>query len=328
MNCNITAWKEVDIAENVTKMCSVFGSIILRAPVISMESLTGHPVIAVGLSNGTIHFIHIRRVLSENSEENRQFDGLDLTVLKSELLCESPITDLCFNSETNKIVAGCFYSGEIFVFCALPGNLHVRGVIQIKGEGLSSLHWSRTQPYNLLVGTTYGSVSCYDTSLMNFEPDYLQSLWTNEIVSEGAVKISACSNPSSSNNCTDVLICTEMGYVDLVHMTEGGSRYNSNMTKCVTIQGGQQTVVLSSNDYTVCGTTEGKVQFIQRLDCNAQCSKLQGGAIVAMCFSSDKSRIFSSAIDGSMFVQHFRESESRIASSNDYDYLVRFKLLS
>ncbi len=336
-NGYVNAWREIDPHENALDFDGLFGSIDLGAPITCIETLTGFPVCVVGLADSSIKFIHIARAKDRGWKEkcNCPTIDLDLVELKSEVLCSSPITHLRYNPRNKKLAAGCFHSGHIFVLCTEPSNLHVIGVMQIEKETLSVLRWSDSEASTgiLLAGSHNGSVSCFDITPLCFTYEPLKPLWMHEVSSGSCVREIITGNDSSLleklHDDAAVFICDSADGIEIYEANMSNERLDCiEMMSSIKTATGQVIELLVSRNHIAFGTRYGSVDFIQHATCSGKtCEVVQSlylhcSAVIAMCFSSDASKVYSSGLDGSIFVQRLCDPCPIQNSSYDYDYLV------
>ncbi len=332
----IKVWEDSDRKGRVNGALEMIGFMDLGVPITSLKSLTGYPVIAAGCIDSSIKFIHITKKKNASHEKIE----VDLTELKSEVLNVSAITHLAFNEKTNKLAAGCFDSGEVFIICTQPANLHVIGVLEtLNKEKLESIFWSRTNPTYICVGTGSSETSLlyYDTTPLCFTPEPLKPLRHLSglsSIAKGFVPLT--SSTSHKEDASQLLFCTTASTrtIEFCHFEESDegvkvtpnpiSKCNESICGCTTIMGIDNRVLI--------GTLMGGIEIIKinaegfdsQIISNTHCQP-----IVAMCMSSDMSRMYSSSLDGSLLVHRGLESRKQVTrSSYDYDYLVRCDTLS
>lgn len=314
----------------------MIGFIDVGIPITALEPLIGCPVFAVGFADSSIKFFYIRQ--KKNTNFDTRINGnieVELIMIKSEVLNLSPVTHLVFNEKTKKMAAGCFDSGEVFILCTEPNNLHVIGVLEtLNKERLESIFWSRSNSYHLFVGASAASLLYFDTTPLCFTPEPLKPIYAQHGLSSlprGFV------TPSTSEiEDTHLLFCcgSSRRLVEFydIHESPGG---------CVVARDCKYDGVECSNGSTICVSIHGRIfigartgvikviepngdKFDTRMVSNSHCHP-----ILAICMSSDRSRLYSSSSDGSVFVCRMLDTTHDITiSSYDYDYLVSTSRLS
>ena len=317
-NGSIKVWRD---KENVNMAYDMLGCVETGTPITAIEPLKGYPVFAVGFADSSVKFFHVGKRKSGSHVMNGAVE-VDLTMIKSEVLDLSPVTHLAFNEKTKKLAAGCYESGQVFVLCTEPSNLHVIGVLENKAN-LASMSWSESQPSHIFVGTSTSSLSCFDTLPLCFTPEPLKPLWTCNLSSvvRGLVTTSTLQNEAST-----LCICNRSKGIDFydVCLSQQGCevkhKYHdvdfANEVTCLLIDGSRIFAGTKTGELAIFEPTERDdfdVQLTSRLHCSP---------VVAICISSDGSRLYSSALDGSVFVQTASKSRGVVHSSYDYDYLV------
>ena len=294
----------------------------IGSPVTCIETFSGNPMCAVGSADGCLKFVHVGK-----SKEFKEIFGngsVNLIVLKSEVLTNAPITSLKFASEDKKLVAGCYESGQAFVLCAEPTNLHVLGMVQTSDKTpICSVSWSNKTDFHLFVGSKQGSLSCYDTSSMCFSPEAIQPMWEVNFDVH-------CLKGMIVNEFDDYFIAyiahTEICGFDSVVVKNENEEHKLNriqrferfgtISSFMSIEKGFLMVASLSGEFALLNCSNDGTFSLKSIKALHSCP------VVSMTFSSDLSRTYSVSIDGAIFVSWIGTPHPVLQSSHEYDYLV------
>lgn len=300
----------------------------LESPITALETLQGYPVCAVGSADGCLRFVHVGR--SKETTTNTPFNStlpVDMIVLKSEILSFAPITSLVFATNTKKLVASCFESGQAFVLCAEPTNLHVLGVVEtIDKTPICATSWCTQHIFNLIIGGQSGKIWCFDTTAMCFSPDPLTPLWELSFGLTTPVKLMSIAEYGESKIIyitqagTNEFKAFEITKVNSYYVSSSEENYSfttlSKQCCCLTIENELIIMGSESGGIAVFGYDEGR-KLRQIFKKNAHI-----GPVIAITISSDKSRVYSTSTDGSLYVHSIRDPVAIVQSAYEYDYLV------
>ena len=326
----IKGWKDPNIAD-LKNMDTSLATLQIGSPITSMETLIGYPVVAVGSADGNLRFVHVGKKKNRTPSIGSTIE-VELVELKSETISDSPITLLSFNRQTKKLVAGCFESGQAFVLCTEPSNLHVIGVVETPGsKPLVSLTWCSHTNTNLYVGCKDGSISCFDTIPMCFTPDPVKSMWVWNLECSSDI-VSSIIFPSREVDSKDICVIYQATKEVTLHKLSL-SKSVPLMINGIKICDGfakRASCIVFNNSVNILalGNLAGELFLYivdEKRELHLECSSaLHNGPIVSISFSADSSRISTSSTDGSLQITFLGCSCDTVPSAHEYDYLVRF----
>lgn len=166
---SLKAWSmsEKHLSNNIGNL---LGYLDLAKCVTVIEVLLGYPVCCVGFNDGSIIFVHFKRIHGT--------DNIQLSTFHPISISDEPIKLVSFHREQRKIA---FVSGvkNDSIFILDINHFNVIGTIE-KNTSTSFLSWHHDQTY-LIIGTVDGLISCYSYGKKsieqvwecNFEPNYL-----------------------------------------------------------------------------------------------------------------------------------------------------------
>lgn len=301
---------------------SALACLNIGSPVTCMETFSGNPMCAVGSADGCLRFVHVGK-----SKEYKEIFGngsVNLIVLKSEVLTNAPITSLKFVTEGKKLVAGCYESGQAFVLCAEPTNLHVLGMVQTSDKTpICSVSWSNKTEFHLFVGSKQGSLSCYDTSSMCFSPEPIQPIWEVNLHVQ-------CTKGMIVHEFDDYFIAY-IAHADIcgfdsfvikiendeykLNRVQRFDRFRS-ISSFMSMEKGVMLVASLSGEFALLKCSNDGNFSLTSLKALHSCP------VVSMAFSADHSRIYSVSIDGAIYISWIGTPHPVLQSSHEYDYLV------
>lgn len=330
----IKALKDSSSLHVSNNLHSTLACLDIGSPITVIESLQGYPVCAVGSADGCLRFIYFGRSkesidnIESNSFSNNAFP-VDLIELKSEALAFTPITSLQFSSKTKKLVAGCYESAQAFIVCAEPTNLHVLGIVETADKTqIVATSWCSQDPSRLLIGSLSGKISCFDTTMLCFSPDPLAPLWQCSLGISDSIEVMSLTARSNERIVVFVSPADFKG-VKVCEITV------ENNVAII-----EQTIVISGcfekpccflsvdKDMLLTGSACGEIAIFHHYD--GQYSnepfyrkKLHIKPILDIVFSSDKARIYSTSMDGTIYAHTVTSPGPILHSAYEYDYLVR-----
>ena len=149
---------------------NLLGHLDLANCITVIEILLGYPVCCVGFNDGSIIFVHFKRINGT--------DNIQLSTFHPISVSDKPIKLVSFHREQRKIA---FVSGvkNDSIFILDINHFNVVGAIEERAS-TSFLSWHHDQPY-LIIGTVDGLISCYSYGKKSieqlweyrFEPNFL-----------------------------------------------------------------------------------------------------------------------------------------------------------
>ncbi len=325
----IKVMKETYQSKGICSLQSTIACLDIKSPITAIETFQGYPVFAVGSADGCINFVYIARRKEGVNTLNGAYNStiaVDLIVLKSELLSSTPITSLTFSTKMKKVIAGCYMSGQAFVICAEPTNLHVLGVVEtIDKSPLCASCWCSQKPSHILIGSQCGNICCFDTATMCFSPDPLVPLWQCSLGLPVPVQGMAMFDGSGSTT---------------VHVSHPGVKgfetfdvtFRNKETKAEKMFTNDFfpkhcCYLIKINRMLIAGSVSGDIAMYESDNVNRLKLRFKKnvhfGPCLAATLSSDKSRLYSSSVDGTLFTHTTGDSGPILQSAYEYDYLVR-----
>jgi hypothetical protein len=304
---------------------STLACLDIGIPVTSLETLHGFPVCAVGFADGSLRFVYVGKSKEHGVAGVDVSIAVDMTILKSEVLAFAPITSLAFATRTKKLVAGCYESGQAFVLCAEPTNLHVLGVVETSGKSpLCAISWCVGNPSHLLVGSQSGDISCFDTISMCFSHDPLVPLWEVSLDKISGAKAMATAE-YDGKRIVHVAHIDSKGFDSFEVPNETVKAKTRNEPRHSFFSKHSSYIDIKSRLLMV-GSMAGEVTIFE-YEKDGKCSqifskKVHYGPVLNIILSADKSRIYSTSIDGALCVNVIGAPEKVIQSAYEYDYLV------
>jgi hypothetical protein len=325
----VKVMKDIYQSKESCSLQSTIACLDIGSPITAIETFQGYPICAVGSADGCLNFVYIsRRKEGANNVNgaNSSTIAVDMIVLKSEILSSTPITSLAFSTKMKKVIAGCYMSGQAFVICAEPTNLHVMGVVETTDKSpLCVSCWSTQYPAHILTGSQSGKICCFDTTTMCFSPDPLVPLW--ECSLGLPVQVQGMAMFDGKNGSTTV------------HVSHPGVK--GFETYDVTFQSNQAKAkkyftqdcfpkhcccLIKMNRMLIAGSVSGDVAMYESDHANRLKLRIKKsvhfGSCLAATLSSDKSRLYSSSVDGTLFAHSIGDSGPILQSAYEYDYLV------
>lgn len=301
---------------------SAITSLDVGSPVTSLATLRGNPVCAVGSSDGFLRFVHLGK--SKDHKETFGDGSVNLIVLKSEILTDAPITSLQFAPQTKKLVAACYQSGQAFIICAEPTNLHVLGIVQtIDKAPICSTSWSYQTDFHLFIGSKNGSLACYDTSSMCFSPEPLKPIWG---VNAGIQCVKGILVIEEDDRLIANIAHVDINGFDsfrlekendtMVLQNEQRFEPFSKIVSFMSADGGLLLVASMSGEFAIFQCRNNGSIALKRMIALHSCP------VLSVTLSSDHSRIYSTSIDGAICVSSIGAPQTFTPSAYEYDYLV------
>ncbi len=315
--------RESHVSNTQSCLQSTIASLDVGSPITSLQTLTGFPVCAVGSADGCLRFVYIGKSKEHNTVPGVDSSiAVDMIVLKSEVLSHAPITSLAFTEKNKKLVAGCFQSGQAFVVCAEPTNLHVLGVVETpKNSPLCAASWCSGNPSHLLIGSQSGTISCFDIVSMCFSPDPLEPLWEVSLSEVSYAKGMAVLY-NGMNRIINVAHKDTKGF-ESFHLMETFD-VGSKQRQCIFTK--DSCCLKADNEFLMLGSMSGEVSIFEyNIDGSMTeifSNKLHCAPILDVALSPDRSRIYSTSVDGVLCVSSIMDPKVVPPSAYEYDYLV------
>ena len=312
---------------NASSQMEMLGCIDIGVSITSMTCLSGYPVFIVGCADSSVKFVAISRKKISSVPGNIE---VDLTIIKSEIICLSPVTHLTFNKETKKLAAACS-SGQVFVLCT--GNLHVVGALEIENESnignVASIFWSRDHPTHLFVGTTSKVLFTFDTVPLCFSPKPLKPFCEIRLpaIARGLVKGAGLDMERGQ-----ILACTVQGRIELYELQSSVKSYEVKLKMQEFSHSSEASLVIISENQMLLGTNTGEVHIVEQLKEGTSyeikmAPKVLSSPVIAIAISSDGARMYSSS-EWAVVVQPCLGPIREVTrSSYDYDYLVSIEMI-
>ena len=304
---------------------STIASLDIKSPVTCLETLQGYPVFAVGSADGCLRFVYVGRRKDSGNVGINGVLPIDMIVLKSEFLSFTPITSLAFATKTKKLVASCYESGQAFVLCAEPNNLHVLGMVKtMGGNPLCATSWCTQNSSHLLIGSQDGNISCFDTSSMSFSPDPLEPLW--ECSFDTTLFIKAIVITGHIGGKIAYVAHTGVKGFDTYNITTCSNVFKTEKKQSYYCFSKHCCCLVNTNGLLLAGSVSGEIAIFE---CGKGskltqifAKKNHTGPILAMSLSSDKSQIYSTSLDGTLYNYSIGDPQYIPQSAYEYDYLV------
>ncbi len=326
----IKAFKDVPINGTRSRLSSALVTLNLDTPVTALETLIGNPVCAVGSSDGCLRFLHVGK--STEHKELFGYGSINLVILKSEVLTDAPITSIKYNKQTKKLVVCCYKSGQAFVVCAEPTNLHVLGVVETADKSpLCSASWSNVTDFRLFIGSTNGSLACFDTTTMCFSAEPLKPVWETNIEIQRIKEIIV---HEQRDRCFVYVAHSQRnGFDSFILNNEDSGNVKIQLNQTFEIFNKIISFMSIRESYLMVASMSGEVALFEYTrDGNLEQKALQcvhSCPVLSMTLNSNSSHVYSSSIDGAVCVSHIIGSiHPIIPSAYEYDYLVRCNCFS
>jgi len=313
---------------NASSQMEMLGCIDIGVPITSMTCLSGYPVFIVGCEDSSLKFVAVSRKKAPSVPGNIE---VDLTIIKSEILCLSPVTHLAFNKETKKLAAACS-SGQVFVLCTEASNLHVIGVLEIENESnignLASIFWSKDHPTHLFVGTFSKRLFSFDTVPLCFSPKPLKPFWEFRLpaIARGLVK-----GVGLDTGGGQILACTVQGRIELYELQSSVKSYEVKLKIQEFSHSSEASLVIFSENQMLLGTNTGDVHIVEELKEGTydikMAPKVLSSPLISIAISSDGARMYSSSEWAAVVQPCLGPIREVTRSSYDYDYLVSIAVI-
>lgn len=324
----IRGWRCTDVSGSKCHLQNAIAELNIGSPVTCLEAIDGYPIFVIGSVDGGVRFVHV----GKKKDKIHTIDSginIEMTVIKSVLLSVAPVTRIAFNSDTKKIAAGCFKSGQVFVLCAEPSNLHVIGVVEVSDKtSLASIMWCKNNLSHLIIASCGGEVSCFDTTTMCFTPEPVPALWTCRLEDVRAVKEIAIMPSMDSATLPMYVIHDGVNGFDCYEAAIGSDC--NVITRKIRIAGiskeGNHLTVNTKLRLLVLGSAAGEIHIYHQ-EMNQPMTiihswKFHNGPVLSVAFSADSSYLYTTSSDGCIFVLNIGQRNAVLHSSHEYDYLV------